>query len=798
MKEFTAHIRENGESQSVEEHCRNTAMLAEYFAKSSQASAIAYLSGLLHDWGKACQDFADYIHGRNNMSRGEIDHCFAGARYLDEYVKCQDDPLMKRTAGLIGRVILSHHSMHDWIDGAGESYFSRRIRKEERYSEIKKNLETFFSTDDLMERLTAAKIEYGSIRKKIFKISDEDNVKAAFYLGMFERYMKSVLVDADRTDTAFFQNDSVHFDKTKTALDIEMSAMSGRMKLWDDLSERVEGLSSQYKAKQDRISILRSDISERCRVFSEHEVSICRLIVPTGGGKTLSSLRFAVNYCKNHNKERIFYIAPYMSILEQNSGEFRKILGEENVLEHHTDVLSSLEGEEELQAYELHTEKWDQPVIATTLVQFLNALFSERMDCLRRFHKLANAVIIIDEVQSLPIKCTYLFNLAMNYLAKICKSCIVLCTATQPTFEQLEYPLLLDENSSMTGEYEDDFKNLSRSCLVPLLKEGGYTYDEAASFCRQKYAEHKSVLFIVNTKMAALEIFKKLKDLDDEKDRRVYHLSNNMCPNRRKLVIDKIKKGLQEHKRIICITTQLIEAGVDISFPCVIRSLAGLDRLAQAAGRCNRHGEWKKCCNVYVLNLSEEKVSLLPDISQPQNISGMIMRNRNYPDLMSISTMDAFFKKYYSERREDLAYKVDDGGIKTNLVEMLSLNRSGRLKDTKEPSKYCRQAFKTAGTLFQVIENLTVPVIVPDNDEAREIISQLAEYKSMDETKKILRKLQKYTVEVYKNQFSRLKESHAISVVEVFGCAVYVLDEEFYDPKVGIKLEGEEAKLLLY
>jgi CRISPR-associated endonuclease/helicase Cas3 len=278
----------------------------------------------------------------------------------------------------------------------------------------------------------------------------------------------------------------------------------------------------------------------------------------------------------------------------------------------------------------MHTDKWDTPVLATTLVQFLNTLFSGKNSSVRRMHQLCNSVIIIDEVQSIPVKCVSLFNLAVNFLTHICGSTVVLCSATQPQFEETEYPIIFDEMKSMTGDYTEDFELFRRTELVSAINDVGYTYNEAADFGFEKFKENGNVLIVVNTKDSAAKIFNSIKKKVDE-NTHVIHISTNMCAQHRRETLAKVRKLLDDNKPVICITTQLIEAGVDISFKCAIRSLAGMDNAAQTAGRCNRNGSYG-LCRVYIINISDENISRLEEIRTAQDITRQIISNEKYSD----------------------------------------------------------------------------------------------------------------------------------------------------------------------
>ena len=318
-------------------------------------------------------------------------------------------------------------------------------------------------------------------------------------MGMLERLIQSILIDADRTDTADFMSDC----KTEKLFDTQA--------LWKDMKIRMSSKLDSFADKNDKISLQRKSISDRCAEFAKHKVGICKMLVPTGGGKTLSSLRFAIDYCCNYNMEKIIYIAPFMSILEQNSDVIRAVAGNEIFLEHHSDIVAEIENENELSEYELRTEKWDSPVIATTMVQFLNTLFLGKSSSIRRMHRLSKAVIIIDEVQSIPLKCVKMFTLAMNFLSAICGCTIIFSSATQPDFSSTGYNVNFDELDSMTGDYTQDFEIFKRTDIVPQIDKYGYTYEDTAKFVYNKFLENGNILIVVNTKAAAHSLYELIK-----------------------------------------------------------------------------------------------------------------------------------------------------------------------------------------------------------------------------------------------------------------------------------------------
>lgn len=773
---FAAHISNDKErEQSVQEHCLATAGLCAEYCALFGAKNIGRLCGLLHDAGKLCADFDDYIRGNNSMSRGSIDHSYAGAKYIAEIA----DREHSAAARLIARVIISHHGIHDWVDEDCRDYYNMRIENDERYEEIKGNIHLIASDGEIAELLDKASQEYSEIKQKIKNIYQMKE-EAAFYFGLLERMIESALIDADRTDTASFMDN------------IEMPESCGNMKLWEEMQKKLQQKLDGFSERTDVISLQRKSISDRCAAFAAKDVHICRMIVPTGGGKTLSSLRFAIEYCIGHGMNKIVYTAPFMSILEQSSKEIRPIADEENFTEHHSNALADKDSDsEEFKEYELHTERWDKPVIATTMVQLLNTFFLGKTASVRRFHRLAKSVLIIDEVQSLPLKCVNMFDLTINFLSYICGTVVVLCTATQPATDDVKYPVKTDAEESMTGDYSKDFEVFQRTDIIPFNDPYGYSYEEAADFCMEKFEQNNNLLVIVNTKSSALKLYSLMKERAADKAV-IMHLSTNMCPQHRREKIEQLRTLLKEKKPVICVTTQLIEAGVDISFKCVVRSSAGLDNIVQAAGRCNRHGENAEKCPVYIVKLKEEKLGSLKDIKTAQDITQQMTECGKYNDLSSPQAVSDYFKKLYNMEKENLSYSVPDNETILNYLA-LNKNRYEILPNPKTCSPLESQAFKTAGTLFKVIDDNTQDVIVPYNKEAEELIRELEnEYCNVAKT---LRKAQKYTVSVYNGTERKLHENNAIRTLP---SGAVVLDKSYYKDEFGVDLEGSEKELLMY
>ena len=793
-----AHIREKDkEEQAVSIHCQETAGLCAGYAESIGAGSIGKLQGLLHDVGKLTENFKKYIRQESNMHRGEIDHSYAGAKYLCEFANRVDSRKYGAVSELVSHTILSHHGIHVWLVHDGSQwldYALKRLGKDENYGEVLEHIGEVVSEDEMLQLLDIAVDEYKKLseRMKVLAKQTSQDKKAqkqsyAFYKGMLERFLQSCLIDADRTNTADFMND----DQTEKNFDSNL--------VWKSMADRMKEKCEIFSRASDDISKQRCNISDRCADFAQHLVGACRLIVPTGGGKTLSSLRFAIDYCRKHGKKKIIYTAPYMSILEQNSDVLREIVGEEYFTEHHSNLLAELETKEELCEYELRTEKWDTPVIATTMVQFLNALFLGKSSAVRRMHRLAEAVLIVDEVQSIPLKCVHLFNLSVNFLTHICGTTVVLCSATQPTVEQTEFPLLLDVSCSMTGDTSHDFDVFRRTEIISEVSPYGFSYEEAADFCARKFIEKGNLLLIVNTKAAAKIMCTKMREHCPEAV--VLHLSTNLCPAHRREKIKEMRRMLEPSctKPLICVTTQLIEAGVDISFRCVVRSLAGLDSIAQAAGRCNRNGELLDPCPVYIIKLKEESVGRLEGVQTAQQITQRMIDCKEISDYLSQEAQSQYFQLLYKQEKDKLSYPVESEKTDTNLVELLSLNRNAFKMSglSKDKSKcFSVQAFKTAGSLFQVIDSKTQDVIVPYNEEAKAIIEELDSDVFADRYRNLRRIAQKFTVSVYDGQKRTLIDNGAVRILRM---GVTALEERFYDKKdYGVTTEGAEMELLMF
>ena len=779
--------------QSVSEHNLNVAYLAMSNSPLKCLSSVAWVSGALHDAGKYREGVQNYLRRAMNeeqVRRGEEDHSTGGGFLIDKMFPATN------LSVLIQMAVFCHHGLHDCFSFEKSTiYIKERLSKKENFQNVEERYYQYLKKEDLEKRGLIAKQEVAGIIQEILGFIRIKNLSKNmygnrdFFLGMYERTIMSLLVDADRTDTACFMEQR------------ELPAPKSDEMMQDIWGKCITYLEQYLKSmkSESRLDEYRRDISRKCMEAGEREERLYRLTVPTGAGKTLSSLRFGLYHARKYHKRHIIYVAPYQSIIDQNAEEIRRAIhNDEIVLEHHCNVIH--DDERERIRYEILTENWDSPIIVTTAVQFLNTLFASGIGNIRRMYSILNSVIIFDEVQALPVKITKLFNLSVNFLTAFGKSTVVLCSATQPLFDELDENRLLPP-LSMAGnpkEYAEVFK---RTKIIDATKGAGsgFAAEELQEFIWDKAETLKQVLVVVNTKKCAESLYKEIKKKCKGSDYILFHLSTNMCAEHRRDVLKRLEENLENEKKVICISTQLIEAGVNLSFKCVIRSLAGLDNIIQAAGRCNRHGE-AGMGYVYIVGISSEleNVERLAEIRKMQeSMTEVLNQFRKNPaifdhSLSSEESIRYYYQIYLRKRMPEMEYLVSVNGVDVTLLDLLSTSKTmweSMSESTKKDSKnlLLKQAFKTAGDVFEVIpEDGKVDVVVRYDEKAEKQIAILEdEYATLAEHKKALRRLQPYTVGI-SEQF-RQKLGNAIT--SVCGGTVYVLSQNYYSRETGVSEE---------
>lgn len=759
MENYLAHIRRDRqpmEVQTVSEHCRSTAKYAAQALEAVSLSSCGHLAGLLHDMGKYTASFQNYLVNQIGQ-RGSVNHTFAGVHLLLERFFSEDAEDFSSVASeVLALAVGGHHGLFDCIDDRQKSGFQHRLVKEGTgYEEAVENFFRFcISQEELDQRFQAAQQELTPVLERILAMTSEDNTyfddETSFYSGLLARLLLSAVIEGDRRDTAIFMTGS-EFPPARNKEELEQ--------LWSALLSRTEE-KLEALPRETPIGQARQTISDRCKQAAEQPGGVFRLNVPTGGGKTLSSLRFALAHAHRHRKQRMIFTSPLLSILDQNAKEIRAYIQDDSlILEHHSNLLQTEEDGQQLDERELLTETWESPIIITTLVQLLNTLFSGKTAAIRRFHSLCDSIIVIDEVQTVPSKMLSLFSLAVNFLAEICGATVVLCSATQPCTEQIEHPL--HNPIPEIVPYEPALWEVFRRTDIRDART--MPLEQIADFALNKLEHADSLLVVCNKKRQAEQLY----NLLNGQNFALFSLSASMCIAHRRDTLDKLRNALTRYaQKVVCVSTQVIEAGVDISFACVIRLAAGMDSVVQAAGRCNRSGEAGPgvLAPVYLVRCQNESLAQLPDIRKGQGATQELLSEfAAHPELYHNSLDSAEAIQYYYRalyRREDKGhhdYCIKD---RPSLLSLLSRNESC----TADPPYYFRQAFRTAGSLFQVFEENTTDVIVPYGEGAALIQNLNSERAEHDPIylKTLLEQAKPYTVSLYQYQIDRLTAEHSL------------------------------------
>ncbi len=550
--------------------------------------------------------------------------------------------------------------------------------------------------------------------------------------SLFIRMLYSCLVDADFLDTEVFM-DSQRGQRrqgyrTLTELEVVFFEKLGEMR---------------KTAPTSPVNRERELILNQCLRASQGDMGLFSLTVPTGGGKTLSSMAFALSHARKHGLKRVIYVIPYTSIIEQNATVFRAMLGDDAVLEHHC----NFEPDNEDHRSRLAAENWDAPIIVTTNVQFFESLFASRSSQCRKLHNVTGSVIILDEVQTLPAPFLLPCLEALRELAGMYRASIVLCSATQPAVQiRDDFPHGLEGVTEIIDNPDALATALKRTEVTVLPQ----VHDTELANRLNSYSQ---VLCIVNTRKHARALFQSLGDSED-----AFHLSALMCPVHRSLTLAEIRNRLQAGRACRVISTQLVEAGVDIDFPVVFRSVGGIDSIAQAAGRCNREGRLKMG-QVFVF--APEAAIPAGHFRQTAQAAESVIR-MHPQDILSLAAIEDYFKLYYWTKGDAL----DDEGI-------LAMLHAG-----------CQNGdfpFKTVAEKFRFIKDEMKPVVIPFDDDARRLIKTL-DY--CEKPTSLSRLLQKYTVSIHPGEWNTLLSIGSIKLKA--GMFPVLTDETLYRKDLGL------------
>ena len=819
-KDAIAHVRKlDGLQQLLIDHLLETSTISGQLAAKLNLGLVGELLGLMHDFGKYSRKFQKYIHDETGLfnpdlddeestpNGSKVDHSTAGAQWVYRELRKfgAEQGIGELFGQMLGLCIASHHGegLIDCLDGEGNPKWIERFNKTDELTHL---AECERNADEVVQQKAYELAGENLIRsllnavKPILPDQATNNKIKEFYLGCLTRFLFSCLIDADRINSSDFEREAQKEVRRLTEKPDWQSVIN-------QLETKLAGFENRYP-----IDKIRRKISDDCLKRAVDFQGIYTLTVPTGGGKTLASLRYALHHAQKHNLDRIIYIIPYTSIIDQNAQAVREILGEDWVLEHH----SNIEPEKQSWQDKLLSENWDKPIVFTTMVQFLDAWFGGGTRGARHIHPMTNSVLIFDEIQTLPVKCVHLFCNVLNWLTTFGKSTAVLCTATQPLLGESglrNFPedkresiaarglLRLPENAEIMGKHQDldkFFADLSRVEIRFNEKAGGWNVQEAGAFLLEQFQTAPSCLFIVNTKKWAQDLYQYCK-AQNVPPEALFHLSTNQCAAHRKAIFDTIKARLENKQPVICISTQLIEAGVDISMACVIRALGGLDSIAQAAGRCNRHGEKEGKGQVWVLNLQEQDFTrILPDIQAGKTHAERVFRDFAGQDILQPSAMKRYFEYYFYQRSDEMAYFIKNSAT-GSLLDWLSdnaLNPYGEKNNKRsKPLPLLMQSFKSAGRAFQAIDAPTHAVIVPYGEGA-ELIAKLCGEWDPKEMHRTLQKAQRYSVNVFPNVWGKLQKENALHET-IEGSGIYYLQERYYNDEFGLSFD-ETSEMTFY
>lgn len=722
-----AHVAPAGDGSfrlhSMPEHAHGVADLAARFAEAFGASDWARVAGLWHDLGKYHPEFQRYIAKASGYdplahlegSPGRVDHSTLGAVHAMDTL----GPLGR----VLGYVIAGHHTgLPDFeSDDAGESGLRARIERNR-------------------ERLRAA-IEAGIPDDLLRPARPTSGPRGSAALWI--RMLFSALVDADYLDTERFH-------------DPDRAAARGSYPGIAELYRRFEAFMAKKTANLgdasgSMVNRARAEVLRQCREKADRAPGLYSLTVPTGGGKTLSSLAWALGHARAHGKKRVIYVIPFTSIVEQTSDVFRSALGDDAFLEHHT----SIEPERETAESRLAAENWDVPLVVTTGVQFWESLFAARPRRARKLHNIANSVVVLDEAQTLPPAFLAPILDAMRQLQEHFGVSFLLCTATQPALEErrgFDWTFRgLKDVHEIIDRPEALHADLKRVDLhVPVDLRTPVTWQELA----KEIGAEPAILCIVNRRDDARELY----DLLPPESR--IHLSALMCGAHRSRTLKEVRRRLEAGERIHLVSTQLVEAGVDLDFPVVYRALAGLDSIAQAAGRCNREGRPERGRVVVFVPPKPAPRGLLRQAEE----GGRQSLEERHPDPLSPERFKAYFR--------DLYWKQGSEGLDKHRILDL-LDHQGELKIR----------FRSAAERFQLIPDEQLPVVVRYENDA--LIAEMeALRKRGSEDKSLHRRLQRSMVSIPRHAHGRLARDGKIE--EWFPGVWVQSSPDLYHPSTGL------------
>lgn len=733
---FFAHstpLPDRSDWQPLRHHLQRVGEIAREFGAWFQGQELTEVAGLLHDIGKYTDDFQRRIAG----DAIRVDHATRGAMLAVE----RYGPVGQ----LLAYGIAGHHAgLANGSTGGNRAALRERLRG----TGLPLLRDDWRREVTLPERLDPPRL----------RVCKE---RSGFQAAFLARMVFSCLVDADYLDTEAFYDGIAPADQhnDRSAL---RAVEPPRLTV---LRERLDSYLSRFIADSD-VNRVRADILAQVRNNAELVPGLFSLTVPTGGGKTLASLAFALDHAIRHGLRRVIFVIPFTSIVEQNAAVFRAALGdlgEPAVLEHHSAFVPASPPRSDAERYQaqeklrLAMENWDAPIVVTTAVQFFESLFAARPSQCRKLHNIAGSVVILDEAQTLPLKLLRPAVAAIDELARNYRSSLVLCTATQPALNAPDFRGGLDDVRELAPNPPELFRKLDR---VRVRHVGTLDDDELAGQLRTR----DQVLSIVNNRRHARALYQALADQPGAR-----HLTTLMCARHRSQVLAEVRARLQAGEPCRLVSTSLIEAGVDISLPTVYRAEAGLDSIAQAAGRCNRNGERPaEQSEVRVFATANDDWAPPPELRQFAQAAQEVMRQSKFrDDPLSPAAIEAYFRLLYWKK----------GDKELDAANLLGLCAESRIDSLP---------LETLAAKFRMIDTLQMPVIVPFDDDARRDIESL---RYAERSGGLARKLQPYLVQLPRNGFEALRKAGAIQPVapEKWGEQfMELVNEDLYDKRFGL------------
>ena len=715
------------------DHLKATAQLAGQFAQEfgEGAEVLAQQAGLLHDLGKYSKEFQNRLHG--DLKR--VNHSTAGAKEA-----------LKRYGELgyfIAYAIAGHHAGL----ANGKGFEGQRQSLAER---LEDNLPTLSAVWQ-QEITLAEKEEFHKYLQAMKRSNDHQVFQCSFLIRM----LFSCLVDADWLDTErFYRHAEGKTSDGRGFADIKLTDLR------EVLANYLQNLQ-QKNQPTNELNNWRNKILTTVQAKANLERGMFSLTVPTGGGKTLTSLAFALNHAIARGLRRVIYVIPYTNIIEQTAKVFREALGDyqDVVLEHHSgfDVDSKDDQYQGRNKLKLAMENWDAPIIVTTAVQFFESLFANRPASCRKLHNISNSVVILDEVQTTPLSILRPCIMSLKELVANYRSSVVLCTATQPALTSKEFIDRFENVRELAPEQHQMFNFFTRVTIDRQIKK----WDDSTLL--QKISDQQQVLCIVNNRRHARSLVDKLTDCDG-----VYLLTTLMCAKHRQKVLTEIRDNLNNKKTCRVIATSLVEAGVDLDFPSVFRAEAGLDSIVQAAGRCNREGKKDKADSRVIVFSPEQQWQPPHELQQFIQVTEGIFRRGSDP--LAQTTIEDYFRELYWQRGQQ---QLDSRGILKNLP-----------RETLKSLPFERIAKD-----FVMIENNQLPVIIAYDDCAQKLLEELEE---TDYCWKIARQLQPYLVQIPdKNYQKMLTDGRLRCIGEAnFDKQFVVVKDGLYHDDYGLNLES--------